>query len=274
MPESEYGENYRKNMENIKYKLIVTSGKGGVGKSTIAVNLGYSLAMRGFATGLLDADIHGPTIPKLLGIENETLTTIENRLIPVEVNKNLHVVSVGFLIESPDNPIIWRGPLKMQLLSQFISLVNWGKLDYLIIDLPPGTGDEPLSIAQLIPDANGVVIVTTPQEVALVSVRKNINFARALNLPVIGIIENMSGFICPHCKKPVEIFKSGGADKASRDFKVPLLGKIMLDVNIVEHSERGKPFVANRNYEASKNFEKIVDKIIKQVTNKIDNCKL
>ena len=192
-----------KNLERIKHKIIVLSGKGGVGKSTVSANLAFALSKKGLSVGLLDSDLHGPSIPKMLGIEEKKAIPNGEGINPVLVNSNLKVMSTAFLLSEKDTPIIWRGPLKMGVIKQFLGDVNWGKLDYLIIDLPPGTGDEPLSISQLIPDNDGAIIVTTPQDVALVSVRKSINFVKKMNYPIIGIIENMSGFSCPHCKKTI-----------------------------------------------------------------------
>ncbi|MEM2990584.1 MAG: Mrp/NBP35 family ATP-binding protein [Halobacteria archaeon] len=249
-------------LKNVKHKLVVMSGKGGVGKSTVAANLALALSLRGHEVGLLDCDMHGPTIPKLLGVENQQLFPTESGIAAVFANPNLRVVSIGFLLLNQDTPVIWRGPLKMGAIRQFLEEINWGKLDYLIIDLPPGTGDEPLSIAQLIPNCDGALIVTTPQDVALLSVRKSINFAKALNLPVIGIIENMSGFKCPHCGKMINIFKSGGGAKAALDFNIPLLGKIPLDAAIVESGDDGRPFILEyHDTQTTRAFKEIVEKI-------------
>jgi ATP-binding protein involved in chromosome partitioning len=259
----------KKKLEKIKHKLIVLSGKGGVGKSTISANLAYALSMKRYNVGLLDSDLHGPTIPKMLGIEKKRPLPSDEGIEPVFVNSNLKVMSIGFLLSEQDSPIIWRGPLKMGAIKQFIGEVNWGNLDFLIIDLPPGTGDEPLSISQLIPNNDGAIIVTTPQDVALVSVRKSINFVKKMNYPIIGIIENMSGFKCPFCKKSIDIFKSGGGEKASLDFKVPFLGKVPIDPCIVETGDEGEPYlIKNVKTDAGKEFEKIVEKIENIIKNK------
>ncbi len=230
------------NLKEVKHTLVVMSGKGGVGKSTVAANLALSLSVRGKSVGLLDCDIHGPSIPKLLGIESATPEASQEGIQPIVVPPRLKVMSMAFLLPSTDSPVIWRGPVKMKVLKDFLGQVKWAELDYLIIDLPPGTGDEPLSIAQLIPDVEGVIIVTTPQDVALLSVRKSITFARTLNMPVLGIIENMSGFVCPHCSQKVNIFGFGGGERAARELHIPFLGRIPLDITIVESGERGKPF--------------------------------
>jgi len=257
-----------KNLGRIKHKLIVLSGKGGVGKSTVSANLALALSEKGYDVGLLDSDLHGPSIPKMLGVEDSRPEPTETGFNPVSLSSHLKVMSIGFLLQDRDSPVIWRGPLKMGAIKQFIGDCNWGNLDYLIVDLPPGTGDEPLSIAQLIPDSNGAIIVTTPQDVALVSVRKSINFVKKMNMPVVGIIENMSGFICPHCNKSIDIFKTGGGLKASKDFLVPFLGRLPIDPRIVEAGDLGKPFlVINAETEAAKAFVRIVENIENIVNN-------
>ncbi len=230
-------------MARIKHKIAIMSGKGGVGKSTVAANLSLMLAEKGSRVGLLDADIHGPSIPTMLGIEGTKLGVLDQGILPAVVRPGLKVVSMGFLLAERDTPVIWRGPMKMGAISQFLGEVVWEDLDYLVVDLPPGTGDEPLSIAQLIPGMDGSVVVTTPQEVALISVRKCINFCQTLGVPVIGIVENMSGFVCPHCGKKVDIFGSGGGESAAHEYGIPFLGRIPLDPEIVASGESGIPFV-------------------------------
>jgi len=252
------------NLAKIKHKIIVLSGKGGVGKSTVSANLAFALSEKKYTVGLLDSDFHGPSIPKILGIEDKKPVPTATGFNPVSVSPKLKVMSIGFLLQDNDSPIIWRGPLKMGVVKQFIGDVNWGELDYLIVDLPPGTGDEPLSIIQLIPNSDGAVIVTTPQDVALVSVRKSINFVKKMNIPVIGIIENMSGFTCPHCKKSVDIFKTGGGFKASMDLQVSFLGKVPIDPRIVLTGDTGEPYlIKNASTDAGKAFVNIVEKIEK-----------
>ncbi len=261
------GTEAAKNLEGIKHRLVVMSGKGGVGKSTVASNLAMALSLKGYEVGLLDVDIHGPTIPKMLGIENKRLLgSKEEGIGPVILPPHLKIMSMGFLLSDRDSPVIWRGPLKMTIIRQFLEDVRWGNLEYLIIDLPPGTGDEPLSVAQLLPQIDGAVIVTTPQDVALVSVRKSINFARKLNMPVIGLIENMSEFVCPHCGKSTHIFKKGGGQKACEDLGVAFLGRIPIDPQIVESGDNGKPFVLEHaDTSSAKAFEEIVDRIEKHI---------
>ncbi|MCU0853292.1 MAG: Mrp/NBP35 family ATP-binding protein [Thermoplasmata archaeon] len=259
----------RKNLASVKHKLIVMSGKGGVGKSTVAVNLAVSLVRRGCTVGLLDADIHGPSVPKLLGVPNLPLNTNQaGRIVPMHVPPGLKVISMAFLLGNRDAPVIWRGPVKMGALKQFLEDVEWGELDYLIVDLPPGTGDEPLSIAQLIPSPDGTVIVTTPQDVALLSVRKSINFARAVNLPVIGIIENMSGLTCPHCGKEINVFGDGGPKEAAKEMSIPYLGRLPLTPAIAKHGDAGKPFVSVPNLGVVDVFEQITEKIVSSVERK------
>lgn len=237
-------EKIRENMKKISHKLLVISGKGGVGKTTVAANLAFSLVLQDKKVGLLDVDIHGPNIAKMVGAEGKKLGSLpDGKIEPIFVPPGVRVVSISPLLKNIDTPVIWRGPLKMKLITQFLSDVDWQDLDYLIIDSPPGTGDEPLSVAQLIPDLTGAIIVTTPQEVALLDSRKAVNFARAVNIPIIGVIENMSGLTCPHCGKQISLFKKGGGEKAARELNVPFLGRLPLDPDIVTSGDKGKPFV-------------------------------
>jgi ATP-binding protein involved in chromosome partitioning len=249
-------------MSRIKNKIMIISGKGGVGKTTIAINLAYGLAVKGYKTGILDADLHGPNIAKMLGIEEEKLIGSELGIEPVKVISNLKAISLAFMLKNKDQPVIWRGPLKMITIKQFLSDVNWGELDYLIIDSPPGTGDEPLSVCQLIPNISGAIIVTTPQDVAILDSRKTILFARALNVPILGVIENMAGFVCPHCKKGIALFGSGGGEKSAIDLDVPFLGRIPIEPEIVESGDKGKPYIQFGN---KKETNKIIDEIINKV---------
>ena len=253
----------QEHLSRIGRTLMVLSGKGGVGKSTVAVNLALSLAAQGQRVGLLDVDIHGPSIPKMLGLCGHKVGVKDNEIIPIEAFPKLHVVSMGLLIEHDDQPIVWRGPLKYNVIKQFLQYVMWGDLDYLVIDAPPGTGDEPLSVGQLIKKRASAVIVTTPQEVATVDVAKCVTFCNQLDLPVAGIVEKMSGFICPHCGKEVDIFSRGGGKELADRMNVPFLGSVPLDPEIVKSGDTGQPYVlAYINTEAAKRFEAIVDKII------------
>ena len=253
-------EKLRSNLSHIKHRIMVMSGKGGVGKSSVATNLAVALSQDGLNVGILDADIHGPNIPKMLGIEFQHVENFGKGMIPVEVFPNLKVISMAFFIGDRDNPVVWRGPLKHSAISQFLGEVEWGPLDFLVVDLPPGTGDEPLSVAHLIKNVDGAVIVTTPQDVALLDSRKAVTFSRLLSIPVIGIVENMSGLECPHCHKEIPLFKTGGGEKAARDMKVPFLGRIPIDPEMVTDCDRGMPFVmAHPGSEATRAFKEIAD---------------
>jgi ATP-binding protein involved in chromosome partitioning len=236
-------EQIRCRMNSIRHKLLVLSGKGGVGKSTVAANLAVSLSLSGRKVGLLDIDIHGPSLPTIFNLEDRKLMTLGESILPVPVSENLGVMSIGFMLPQRDAPVIWRGPMKYQMIKQFLKDVEWGPLDYLIIDSPPGTGDEPLSMIQLLEKPDGAVIVTTPQEVALSDVRKGVTFCRNLNLPIFGVIENMSGFICPQCGCNTDIFKSGGGENMALEMNIRFLGRIPLDPNIVDACDSGRPYV-------------------------------
>jgi len=250
-------------LSKIKHRILVFSGKGGVGKSTVAVNLAVALSERGKKVGLLDVDIHGPNVAKMLGVEDKRMEPVQgDKILPVSVSKNLSLVSMSFFLHDQATPVIWRGPLKIKLIQQFIGDVVWGELDYLIIDSPPGTGDEPLTIAQLIP-ASGAIVVTTPQEVSLLDSRKAVNFARKLDLTIHGIVENMSSMSCPHCGKPIDVFKTGGGERVAQELGIPFLGSIPLEPKIVALCDEGKSFILyDRGSDAAKTFNKIVDRII------------
>ncbi len=225
-------------MDKIKNKIMVLSGKGGVGKSSVAASLALSLASQGNKVGLLDLDFHGPSIPTLFGVQGMSLVSDGENMIPLEA-KGIKLLSVGFLLENQDSAVIWRGPMKMGVIQQFLRDVEWGELDYLIMDFPPGTGDEALSACQTVPNAAGGIIVTTPQEVSLSDCRKSIDFCRKLNLPILGVIENMNGFVCPKCGEVTPIFSTGGGEKMAKSDNLPFLGSLPLDPNFTRKCDEG-----------------------------------
>ncbi len=250
-------------LSEVKHKIMVLSGKGGVGKSTVAVNIAASLAHKGYKVGLLDIDVHGPSIPKLMGLEGHPLDGTDSTLYPVKKGDKLNVMSVGFLTQRRDDAIIWRGPLKFSLIRQFLKDVEWGALDFLVIDSPPGTGDEPLTISQLLPDLDGAILVTTPQDLAVEDVRKSISFCRQVNMKILGVVENMSGFVCPRCGEVTEIFKTGGGRRMAEEMGVPFLGSIPMDAKIVQASDLGTSFVEHYSKsDTAKVFEEIIRPIV------------
>jgi ATP-binding protein involved in chromosome partitioning len=229
-------------MGKIKHKIAIISGKGGVGKSTVTVNLATAFAIQGKRVGVLDADIHGPSVPRLLRLTGQQAKNSPLGVFPVDGPLGMKVMSIDFFLPE-QAPTIWRGPLKMRAIRQFLSDVDWGELDFLFIDLPPGTGDEPLSIAQLLPDIDGVVIVTMPSELSSSIVKKAITFAQRLNMPIIGVVENMSGCVCPHCNEKIDIFQSGGGKKMAQEMGVAFLGSIPIDPKVGVDSDKGTPFI-------------------------------
>jgi len=243
-------EAIERRMSQVKHRILVLSGKGGVGKSTVACQLAVCLALAGKQVGLVDVDIHGPSIPKMLGLEGRRIEVAGETILPVRFTNNVKVMSMGFFLLAEQDAVIWRGPLKMGAIKQFLRDVEWGPLDYLIIDSPPGTGDEPLSVCQLIParrqgsaSLDGALVVTTPQELSLVDVKKSISFCQKLGMPVLGVIENMSGFVCPRCGEETQIFKSGGGEMMAREMGVPFLGRIPIDPGIVSASDVGQSYL-------------------------------
>ena len=252
-----------RSLGKIKNKILVMSGKGGVGKSTVSVNLALSLAKRGHKVGLMDVDIHGPDVVRMLNMTG----TIEppakggDLIDPLKYDDNLKVVSLEYLMKDRDEAIIWRGPLKIQAIRQFVADFDWGELDYLVIDAPPGTGDEPLSVAQTIPNLKAVV-VTTPQKVALADVRKSINFCKTVKVEITGVVENMSGFVCPHCNETVNIFDTGGGEEIAREFELPFLGRVPMDPKVVIAGDEGKPYLSSDNESpAIAAFGEVVDMV-------------
>jgi Mrp family chromosome partitioning ATPase len=236
----------------IRRKIVVLSGKGGVGKSTVAVNLAMALVLTGKKVGLLDVDVHGPSIPTMLGLEDKKIEGCKDGILPISLG-GLKVMSVGFLLKSQDDAVIWRGPMKMNVIRQFLQDVDWGDLDCLIVDSPPGTGDEPLSVCKLIGNLDGAVIVTTPQKVATVDVRKSITFCRKMQVPILGVVENMNGFACPRCGEITRILSAGGGKRIAEDMSVPFLGSIPMDPMIAEACDSGQVFV--QSYAASPTAE-------------------
>jgi ATP-binding protein involved in chromosome partitioning len=256
----------KEKMSQIKHKIAVISGKGGVGKTLVTVNLATMLAKSGKKVGVFDADLTGPCVPKMLGLKGKRLDAGPAGIGPAEGPLGLKVVSMDFLLPSDESPVIWRGPLKMGAIRQFLGEVAWGELDYLLVDLPPGTGDESLSILQLLPEMEGVVIVTIPSEVSQGVVKKAVTFARQMNVPVFGIVENMAGMICPHCGQMIEVFSKGGGAKVSDEMSVDLLGSIPMDPRIAADSDSGNPFVVGHpDSPAAKVFSEIVAEIQKRV---------
>ncbi|MCF8039325.1 MAG: P-loop NTPase [Desulfohalobiaceae bacterium] len=252
----------QKSLSRIKNKLVVLSGKGGVGKSSTAANIAVGLSLAGKKVGLMDVDVHGPTIPRLLNLTGAKPKAQAQRLEPVPWSENLLVISLGFLIPNREDSVIWRGPIKMSLIRQFIEDVNWGDLDYLVVDCPPGTGDEPISVMQLLGKEAKAVIVTTPQDVAVDDVRRSVNFCRHTGNPVLGIVENMSGFICPHCHERIEIFNAGGGEKLAREAGIPLLGKIPLDPEIVKAGDLGEALLqTHRDSPAIQEIKRIIERL-------------
>ncbi|MDD5205410.1 MAG: Mrp/NBP35 family ATP-binding protein [Desulfobacterales bacterium] len=254
----------KSSLKHIRNKLLVMSGKGGVGKSSVAAYLAVSLARKGYKVGLMDVDLHGPSIPRLLGLKGGLQpSSRKGKAIPVRSMPNLEVMSIESMLgENKDVATIWRGPLKIGVIRQFISDIDWSDLDYLIIDSPPGTGDEPLTVAQTIPDAQAIV-VTTPQEVSLADVRKSINFCRQVKMEILGIVENMSGLQCPHCGKEIELFGARGGELLAVKEGIPLLGKLPIDPEVVRHGDSGRAMgIVENEIPFARAFEKIVEEVI------------
>lgn len=261
---NEKDQKLKKNMNKIKHKIAIISGKGGVGKSTVAANLAMAFALHGYKNrvGLLDVDIHGPCIPKLLGVKGQKCQITPLGALPVEGPEGIKVVSMDFLIQDQETPIIWRGPLKMQVIKQFLSDFMWGELDFLFIDAPPGTGDEPLTVMQTLPEMDGTIIVTIPSEVSEDVVKKAVIFSRKMGIPIIGIVENMSGYTCAKCGETVNILGAGGGKRIAEELNVPFLGQIPIDPKISEDADKGISFItSNKDSASARAFEKIVKKV-------------
>jgi len=263
--ESDQDASVNESLNKIKRKFLVMSGKGGVGKTSVSVNLSLALASKGFRVGIMDVDIHGPDVPRMLGIEGMLAVNSNHKLEPKRYSENLNAVSIESLTQSRDDAIIWRGPMKYSAIKQFIGDVEWGVLDYLIIDSPPGTGDEPLTIAQTISDAKAI-IVTTPQEVSLADVRKSISFCKTLKMEIFGLIENMSGLSCPHCGEVVDLFGSGGGEKTAHTSGINFLGKIPFDPQMVSCGDNGISFQEqHENSPVTKAFAHVADAMAKGI---------
>jgi len=260
-PQAEQDAAVSSSLARIKNKIIVMSGKGGVGKTSTAVNLSIALANKGFKVGIMDVDLHGPDVPRMLGLEGMLELSKNKKLEPMSSVENLKAVSIESLTSSKDDAIIWRGPIKYSAIKQFIGDVEWGDLDFLVIDSPPGTGDEPLTIAQTIPDAKAV-IVTTPQEVSLADVRKSISFCKTVKMDIYGLVENMSGFECPHCNQNVDIFGSGGGERTAAAAGIRFLGKVPFDQKVVSCGDTGTSIqAAYADSPVSKAISGIADKV-------------
>ncbi len=261
---SDLREKVKENMSKIKYKIAIMSGKGGVGKTTVTANLAYALAMKNFSVGVLDADIYGPDIPIALRIEDKTPKVEDDMIIPFKGPLGIWIMSIQFLLPEEDSPVIWMGPLVSKAIVQFLAQVKWGDLDFLLIDLPPGTGDEVLTVMKNIPDLTGVIVVVTPQRIALHDAKKAVAMAKIVNVPVLGIIENMNGFRCPHCGKTTYIFGSGGGKTTAKTLGIPFLGDLPLDPRIVELTDKGMPFISEDKF-LSEKFDRIVNNLLKNI---------
>ncbi len=252
--------------KGVKHTIMVMSGKGGVGKSTFSVNIAVTLAKK-YKVGLIDADINGPDDPKLLGVTKEKLYTSEGGIIPIETPYGVKVISMAFLLPDENTAVIWRGALRHKAVQQFLEDTIWDNIEYGILDFPPGTGDEALTVSQLVPQTDGVVIVVTPQDLALLDAKKAINFAEQMHIKVLGIVENMSGFACPHCGKITDIFRSGGAEALAKEMNIAFLGKIPIFPEIVQNGDDGIPAVESSG-DVKAVYEQIAGKLLQQINKK------
>jgi len=266
MPKPPVPKEIAENMKGIKHKIVVLSGKGGVGKTTVATNLAISFAKRGKSSGIVDVDIYGPNVPKLLGLEGQHPTADGEFIDPIIGPQGVKVMSMGFLLRKGDDAIAWRGPLVARAISQFLANVRWGELDVLVVDLPPGTGDEILSILQSIPDIDGVLIISTPQEVAVLDARRAIQLVEKMEIPVFGIIENMSEFVCSKCGESYKLFGEGAAKTASKDYDIEHLGTLPFDPRVITLSDKGDPFVIREpESRVAHAFSLLVDKLATKI---------
>ncbi len=252
----------RQRLGAIRHTVIVLSGKGGVGKSTVAVLLASAARRAGLRVGLLDVDIHGPSLPTMLGVETVPVVMAGDALVPVEVD-GVKVMSMGFLLGNRDEAVVWRGPMKMKAIAQFLADVEWGELDLLVVDAPPGTGDEPLSVCQLVEHPDGAVVVTTPQEVAITAVRKSVTFCRRLGLPVLGVVENMSGFVCPGCGLVTDVFGAGAGERMAASMGVPFLGRVPIHPQITSACDAGKGMAVAADPIVVEAFARIAAPVVK-----------
>ena len=251
----------KSSLDKIKNKIIVMSGKGGVGKTSTSINLSIALSQKGHNVGIMDVDLHGPDVPRMLGLDGMPEVNANRKLNPMRFSNNLKAISIEAFTPGKDDAIIWRGPLKFSAIRQFIGDVDWGELDFLVIDSPPGTGDEPLTVAQTINDAKAV-IVTTPQEVALADVRKSINFCKTVDMNIFGLVENMSGFACPHCNEMIELFGSGGGERTAKQMGIDFLGSIPFDPRVVACGDTGASYQDTHSDSAvTKAYAAVADKL-------------
>jgi Mrp family chromosome partitioning ATPase len=258
-------------LSKIRYKLFIMSGKGGVGKSSVTVNAAAALASKGFSVGILDVDIHGPSVPRLLNLSGRIEADERGELLnPIRYNERLAVISMDSLLQDRDSAILWRGPKKTAAIRQFISDVNWGELDFLLIDSPPGTGDEHMTVLKTIPDAL-CIVVTTPQEISLADVRKAVNFLQYAKANVLGVVENMSGLHCPYCHQEIELFKKGGGKLLAEQYGIAFLGDVPLDPATVVAADKGMPVVLlDGDFPAKRSFLELADNIVKGAASSLE----
>ena len=262
-----YAKQVEENLKDVKYKVAVISGKGGVGKSFVSAALALALAKLGYQVGLLDLDVHGPSIPKITGIRGMRPYAVEGKIEPIPLAENLKVLSLELMLDDVNKPIVWRGPLKSKAIIELLYLTNWGKLDYLIFDLPPGTGDEPLSVAQLVPEPRGAIIVTTPSSLAGTVVRKAVEFCFQLDLPIIGIVENMSYFKCPVCGTIHKIFGEGAAEEVAKVYNLDIIARIPVHPDLSRALDEGtlpSLILGNQEHEVTRSIIEFAKKVVEK----------